>query len=265
MNPQIPDWKCGKTPKGESGPSLLLPASGWSAHAFTLIEVLLAVSIFAIVLVAIHSVFYGALRLRNKTTEALEQALPLQHTLTIIKRDLANIVLPGGTLFGELQTAQTINSSTNSLSLLSPVQDAVPGQSSPAFFTATGILQDSFPWGEVERVSYFLAPPTNNTPGKDLIRSVTRNLLPVLQEEVENQWLMSGLDSMLFYFYDGIQWREDWDSTVEVGKLPRGIKVELQLAQDETERVRRAPIELVIPVMLQAGTNSAAQSSGGAL
>ena len=231
-----------------------------SARAFTLIEVLLAIVIFSIVLAAIHTVFYGAIQLRNKTTQAVEAGLPLQQTLAVLKRDLANIVLPGGTFFGELQTSQTI-SATNSLDLLSPVDDAVIGQSTPAFFTASGMINGNLPWGVVQRVQYHLAPPTNNTPGKDLIRSVTRNLLPTLQEQPENQCLMSGIQTIVFSFYDGLQWREYWDSTTETNVLPQGIKVELQLASASSGLGRRAPIELVVPVVLQVGTNQTSLES----
>jgi hypothetical protein len=173
--------------------------------------------------------------------------------------------MPGGTLFGEFQTTATTTASSNNLALLSPVNNSVPGQSGPAFFTASGMIEDNSPWGDVQRVSYFLAPPTNNTPGKDLIRSVTRNLLPVVQEQPENQWLMSGLQSIAFSFYDGIQWREYWDSTVETNKLPQGIKVQLQLVGGPTDRMRPMPIEVVVPVLLQPGTNQTAEASGGEL
>src|SRR4051812_27608323 len=105
--------------------------------AFTLLEVMLAIVIFSIVLAAIHTVFYAAVQLRNKTTQAVEQAIPLQQTLAIIKRDLANIVLPGGTFAGEFQTSQTATISTNAMSSLAQANDSVIGQSSPAFFTAT--------------------------------------------------------------------------------------------------------------------------------
>ena len=226
--------------------------------AFTLIEILLAVAIFSIVLLAIHMVFYGALQLRNKTTESLQDGLPLQQTLAILKRDLANIVMPGGTLFGEFQTMTLMgDTSTNALNSVNPANDSVPGQSSLAFFTASAILGDDAPWGDVQRVSYYLAPPADNTPGKDLFRSVTRNLLPTFQEQTEDQWLMSGLESMTFSFYDGLQWREYWDSTIETNKLPQGIKVALQMVADSgnTEPMQPLPIELVVPIVLLAGTN----------
>jgi prepilin-type N-terminal cleavage/methylation domain-containing protein len=236
------------------------------ARAFTLIEVLLAVAIFSIVLVAIHMVFYAAVQLRNKSMDAIQEQIPFQQTLAVIKRDLANIVMPGGTnatFFGAFQTTQTSTSLSNALNSLNPVNDAMPGQSGPPFFTTTGILQDTLPWGDVLRVAYFLAPPTNNTRGKDLIRSVTRNLLPTVTDQPERQVLMSGLQSIEFFFYDGMQWRNYWDSTVETNILPFGFKVQLQLVPEPTDRSPRPPIELVVPLMLQASTNQINQVTGG--
>src|SRR6185295_3602218 len=82
------------------------------SRGFTLIEILIAVTAFAIVLAAINTVFYAALRLRNKTALALDEALPIQQTVAIMKRDFANIVVPGGTLFGAFQTTPTLGLNT---------------------------------------------------------------------------------------------------------------------------------------------------------
>jgi type II secretion system protein J len=235
------------------------------SRAFTLLEVLLAVAIFSLVLVAIHMVFYGAIRLRNITTEAVESKLPLQQALSIIKRDLANVVLPGENLFGQLQTTATSGALSGQETSLLPLASSVPGQSSPAFYTASGILNDAAPWGEVARVQFFLADSTNDTPGKDLFRSVTRNLLPTLQDEPENQFLLSGLESLFFFFFDGTQWREYWDSTAEPGKLPLAIKVELLLSHEQTGHAQRKPLELIVPLMAQAATNEIAGVEGGGL
>jgi len=241
------------------------------AQSFTLIEVLLAVVVFSIVLTAIHLVFYSAIRLRNKTTAALDEAAPLRHTLAIIKRDLANVVVPGGTLSGQLQTTATTGgqlgqSQSASQSLSASLSARLRGpqsQTSPEFYTAVGIIDDTVPWGEIEKVSYYLADPTNNTPGKDLIRTVTRNLLPTLQEEPVDQWLMSGVQQITFYFYDGTQWLDYWDSTTTTNTLPPAIKVQLQLATEDATQAPRPPIELVVPLVAQARTNQTAQITGG--
>ena len=131
----------------------------------------------------------------------------------------------------------------------------------PQFYTAVGIEDDNAPWSEIERVSYYLAPPTNNTPGMDLFRSVTRNLLPVMQDQTDDQFLMSGVDSITFQYYNGTAWQDTWDSTLVdsatglTNNLPSAIKLDLQLHDDSSTAGTPAPVELVVPIMVLARTN----------
>ncbi len=233
--------------------------------AFTLIEIMIAVAAFAIVLAAINTIFYTALRLRNSTTAAIEKALPMEHALGIIKRDLANLVLPGGTMSGTFSTSSTSNS--------------VAGQSSPSFYTASGVIDETSTFAEVQRVSYMLVASTNNGIGRDLVRSVSRNLLPTLQSQYEQEPLMSGVQTLTFLYHDGSQWRDSWDSTIEntttgvSNGLPAAVKVQLLLATENSSGSRGGsrdvPIELVVPLVMQQRTNQAAQvavqaAAGGA-
>ena len=226
---------------------------GFSQNGFTLLEILLAVLVFSIVLAAIHTVFFSAFKLRNKTSEAIERSLPLQQAIAIIKRDLANLVPPGGTLSGALQSTPTATGSGMSGSL--------SRQSGPQFYTAVGVVDDNAPWAEVERVSYHLAAATNNTPGMDLYRSVTRNLLPLSQDETADQFLMGGVESIEFQYYDGNAWKDTWDSTQAdtttglTNNLPRAIKLELALYNGGRSLGTPAPVQLIVPVMVLARTN----------
>ena len=233
--------------------------------AFTLIEIMIAVAAFAIVLAAINTIFYTALRLRNSTTAAIEKALPMEHALGVIRRDLANLVLPGGTMSGTLSTTSTSNS--------------VAGQASPSFYTASGVIDETSPFAEVQRVSYLLVSSTTNEFGKDLVRSVSRNLLPSLQSQTEQEPLMTGVQTLTFLYHDGSQWRDSWDSTVAntttgvSNGLPAAVKVQIFLATENgsgsRNRSRETPIELVVPLVMQQRTNQAAQvaaqaAAGGA-
>lgn len=221
--------------------------------AFTLLEVMLAVVVFSIVLLAMHLVFHGALRLRNKTAAAVASGVPLQQTLAILERDLANLV-PPGTLAGAIQSTPTLAT--------------LQGQVSPYFYTTVGLLRDESPWGDLQRVAYRLLEPTNNSAGRDLYRSVVRNPLPVTQEEPENQFLLHGVDDLLFEYYDGTAWRPTWDATNEVSMMPAAIKLALYLTRDRTNgTLLREPVELVVRVPVQAFTNQTAQATnttGGA-
>lgn len=232
----------------------------FGSRGFTLIEILIAVAAFAIVLAAINTVFYSALRLRNSTTSAIEKALPMEHALGVIKRDLANLVLPGGTMSGTFATSSTSNS--------------VAGQSSPNFYTTSGVIDENSPFAEMQRVSYLLVASTNKVFGKDLVRSVSRNLLPSLQDQSEQEWLMTGVQTLTFLYLDGGQWRDSWDSTTAntttgvSNGLPAAVKVQLQLATENSGgsrgRSRELPIEMIVPIVVQQRTNQTQQVAGGA-
>ncbi len=235
-------------------------------RAFTLLEVLIAVVTFAIVLAAINTVFYSALRLRNKTTQAIERALPRQHTLAIVKHDLEGIVPPGGVLAGALKSG---TGASTALPATGTMLGANP-EDGPEIYTNVGLVDDASPWGEVQRVTYYLRAPTNRVAaaGQDLIRAVTRNLLATIEEEPTEQWLMGNVERIEFLFYSGTDWRDSWDSTTEESVLPKAIKFRIHLAEDESERQPgkrlepESPIELVVPIIVQARTNQT-QTTGG--
>ena len=63
-------------------------------QGFTLIEVLLAVGIFAIVLFAINTVFFSALKLERATSQAVDARVPLNQAFAILRRDLQGAVQP---------------------------------------------------------------------------------------------------------------------------------------------------------------------------
>ena len=214
-----------------------------SAAAFTLMEVMLAVAVFAIVLVAMNGVFFSALRLRARTSAAIEESAVLEQALTILRRDLAQAVPPGGVLAGSLQSGVLGGtlSQNNGIEL----------------FTASGSLTGNAPWGDIQRVTYQLQIPANpsRSRGKDLIRGVTRNLLSITEEE-EQQWLMGNIEELEFAYYDGLSWRDSWDATVGQTNLPSAIRVRILAADAAQTGIRqRDPVELIVPLMAQARTN----------
>ena len=239
--------------------------------AFTLLELLIAVVAFAIVLAAINGVFYSGLKLRNRSAASLEKSLPLTQAILVLKRDLANLGVPSTNdtrLIGELQSTPTGSgiSDTPRFGSLAGAAGGGSGQASqvsPDFYTLSGLLDTSSPWPNVQKVAYLLVDSTNrNALGKDLIRAVTRNLLPAggIAEEPAEQLLLTDVEDVFFLYHNGTDWAETWDSTAdETMKLPRAIKVQIQFAS-ETRSSQPMPVELVVPIVVEASTNS---SSGG--
>src|SRR5438552_3985913 len=149
-----------------------------SRCAFTLIEMLLALAVSAVILAAIGGVFFSAMRIRERTTAMLDQSAPLQQAITLLRRDLKGAVPPGGVLAGSLQSGVV----SGNLSQNNGIE----------IYTSTAIINDAAPWGDIQKVSYQLEDPVNGSRsfGKDLIRTVTRNRLSTTAEEAIDHRLM---------------------------------------------------------------------------
>ena len=64
------------------------------AGAFTLIEVLITIAMVSILLAALQTTLFSALRLRETTNDIFEAELPRHMIIALMKRDLADIVPP---------------------------------------------------------------------------------------------------------------------------------------------------------------------------
>jgi type II secretion system protein J len=203
--------------------------------AFTLIEVLIAIGIFAIVLLAINTVFFAGIRLREKTSEALADALPTDRAVKTIERDLAGIV-NSGVLAGVMSSDTTVPGLSQQVAL--------------EIYTTTGNISDDAPWGDVQKVDYSLQLPSNFTsvPGRDLVRSVTRNLLATDTETPVSESLLSGVQSLTFSYYDGTNWNTSWSSTLS--NIPEAIRVSIDFATSKTYTQVRVPIKMMVPIMM---------------
>jgi type II secretion system protein J len=217
-----------------------------TASAFTLIEILLALGVSAIVLAAIGGVFFSAMRLRDRTMMMLDEAAPMQQALALLRRDLKGAVPPGGMMAGSLQSGVVSGNFGQNM-------DGIE------LYTSTGVVRDNAPWGDIQKVTYQLQPSANTRAlGKDLIRSVTRNLLNTTVEEAEDQWLMGNVQDLRFAYYDGIDWRDTWDSTMGVTNLPNAVRVRIQMADANGPKdINQDPIELIVPLVSQSRTNAA--------
>jgi type II secretion system protein J len=223
-------------------------------HAFTLIEMILAIGVAAIVLIAVNAVLFTALRLHQATADMVDAASPIDQTVTFLRRDLQCAVTPtNGTskvLSGDFRVGNV-----TSLGVAQPVAIEM--------FTATGALNASTPWADIQRVTYGLKPPADRSAtGQDLVRSVARNLLTVTTPEVDDQVMLSGVASIKFSCYDGAQWQDTWDTTGATSvntNLPLAVRVDIQMSGNNNAQ----PVELVVPIDSQSRTNMVLTATTG--
>ena len=159
---------------------------------FTLMELILAIGIAAIVLGAVTAAFFSAIRLRERTAVMIDEAGPVDHAVATIRKDIFSIIgsTTNSVLAGDFKVGDvtTVGMSQNV---------------AIEMYTTTGRLKDTEPWGEIQRVTYSLRAPASQGTygGKDLVRSVTRNLLATIVPSPEEQWLLGDVDKLEFECY----------------------------------------------------------------
>jgi len=211
-------------------------------------EMLLALAISAIVVAAIGGVFYSAVRLRDRTAAALDEAAPLHQVLTLLRRDLQGAQPPSGYMAGDFKNGAISGDLGQGVGL--------------QFCTSTGTMNDNSSWGDLQQVTYELRPSTqpSRAGGKDLFRTINRNLLGTVQQP-DDQWLMGNVQSLDFACYDGNNWLDTWDTSMGNTNLPSAVRVRIQLASDNAAG-KQEPIELIVPLESLSLTNQI-QSAGG--
>ncbi len=226
-----------------------IPSRTHVSHAFTLIEMILAMAVGAIVILAIQTVFFGALRLRNTSEQRMDQELAIHRTLEVIKKDFSGLLLPGGVLAADFQTSTSYS-----------LNSTVPGERiSAEFFTNSGRIDAYSPFADAQRVAYYLSPHPQSG-HFELVRTFNRNLLPVSEDEPGVQTLLGGIDSAFFDYFDGSSWTETWDSTV-TPTLPSAVRFTMQLSPNSTLNTSTTTVEVVVPISV-AVADTATSTTG---
>ena len=211
---------------------------------------ILAVGVAALVLAVVGSVFFAALHLRDATQAAVDSATPVDQALAVMRRDLECAVTPTN------GTSRVLSGDFRVGTLTSPgIRQPVAVE----LYTATGALRDDAPWGDIQKVTYELRDPTNrDESGKDLFRSVTRNIMATTAvPDVEDQWMLGGVQSVEFSCFDGSQWSGTWDTsglTSVNTNLPTAVRVRIQLAGSNPATTQ--PIEMLVAIYSQSRTNA---------
>jgi len=222
-------------------------------RGFTLIELILSIGAAALILIVANQVLFTSLRLRDRVSDAVEAAAPLELALDTLRLDLQGAVTPktNGLMSGSFR-AGNLSSTVNS----QPV--------SLEFNTTTGTMRPAEPWGAVQRVSYGLRNSVDGGPGAmDLYRGITRNLLSLSTPEVEDQLLLRDVLRMDVESFDGLQWQPQWDTTDTSGittNLPVAVRVRLQ--RGDSWGPNAGAVELLVPMGTQSRTNSTSTVGG---
>lgn len=193
-----------------------------TTSAFTLLEVILAIGLAAMVSLVLYSSMSTAMR-AHRTSESVEYASRVVGIVPdLIGRDLEQAVRPNGILAGEFVGMHNGvgNASSDELSFYTVSTD--------------GTRASDDPLGEgVCRVELYV--DSDQKPAA-LVRDVYRNLLATAQDDPEQEILCRGVESFQVLYYDGSQWLTDWDSTTQDNTMPVAVSITMLVNTSDTSR-----------------------------
>jgi type II secretion system protein J len=218
---------------------------------FTLIELLMAMAACAIVLAAIYGVFSRAVHLRDNAIERTKVSRLRLQAANMIRRDLANAIVSGGTLAASLTGSRQGG------------DGGFPGYLK--FTTTTGHDGQVDGVADVQEVEYYIAADKESGDRRAgvLVRTVDRALLAPTRERTAEERILSGVQSMEVTFYDGGGWKDSWEVTEDDKTLPQAVRVSVLVSSENGGNGTQSPMEIVVPWMTQPATEKTTATQGG--
>lgn len=171
------------------------------SNGFTLIEVVLAIGAAAILLAALYGLASKVIKLRDKATDHLRDAMVQAHAVSVLKNDLLNGRIVSTAMRGGIVGMETPPNGASFKGYL-------------RFTTTTGRDTADTQYGDTQEVEYYIDsdPQSDSTEAGVLVRTIDHVLLadnPAIQSE---ERLLSGIQELQLEFYDGTDWQTSWDS-----------------------------------------------------
>lgn len=218
-----------------------------STRGFTLIEILAATLVSAIVLLAIYGTFQRAVQTRDSAQERTRQSRLRERAASYLRNDLRGAYLSGG-LF-----ACTMEGGAQSQ------KSRFPGYL--RFTATTGVNHPGEAYGDVQQIEYYLvedSSPSADASTGTLVRALTRDLLSNPAPDPDEQQLLARVQTFQTSFYDGQNWQDSWpadSSTASSGTtatLPEAIRIRLQQVAPSPKLPPPPPLEILIPLTTEA-------------
>lgn len=177
-------------------------------QGFTLLEVLIAISIFSVVSLAGFTIFDTVLRGDESSRIRSERQNELQHAFLLIERDVSQIA----------KRTLRINGEAPEDRFLHTADENFLGNDQALAFVRSGWTNPGLllPRSEMQSVAYRL---TDNT-----VERLHFNFVDaVVGQEPRVRALITEVTSLAFEFYDGDKWQESWSGNT----LPLAIAIEV--------------------------------------
>jgi general secretion pathway protein J len=196
------------------------------ARGFTLLELLLAVSLMAVAAAAVFAIMHAGILAERTVKRASGQGRTLALAVDQVARAVQSAEPPRGILAGSFVGENNPAGRGDAMTFhasIAPSGDA-----------------DS-PWGDLAQIRFYLV--SNNQGGNSLARQVVRNLLSNRAQTVADEVVCRDVAAFECRYFDGTDWHDDWDSANQDNTLPKAVEMTLTLASATPADGRPLPVD----------------------
>jgi type II secretion system protein J len=185
-----------------------------SCGGFTLLEVLVATALIAVISVTLYASLSTAFKARRSALAATSDVRRTDLAMELLSADVRSAVVPNGTLAGTFVGEDYRDSSGGDSDLLT-------------FCCTTPSPEPGVGIGDIRKVQFGCEPSADGR-SQILYRLTTTNLLSPKDVEPQREVLCRGVAAFNLRYYDGT-WQDYWDSTELSNVLPYVIEVTIEL------------------------------------
>jgi len=227
--------------------------------AFTLLELLVALAMAAIIAGSLYSALRIGFRARTSAEAAVEPIRTAEMATSVLRSDFECAVRATGTLAGPFVGTDTTGdgglaadavsfytlgnpADADFLASLAVTQGNQQGGGGGVKGAMNGTTSNAVP-AEARKVEIGLVsyPGPNNSSEQCLVRRVTTNLLSQVAVDGDEEVLCRGVRAVNFRYFDGTTWQDSWDSTQINNNIPTAVEMIVELglpAVDLREELR---------------------------
>lgn len=187
---------------------------------FTLLEMLVALTLMAMLAGALYGSLHAGLRARSSAEAAIGPVRSAALALDFVSRDLSAAVPPTGLLAGPFIGEDDA--------------DLWSGKDADALTWHAATGKPKVGGTDIVRLTLLVVPDASGEAGA-LMRGETRNLLAPTEPEPEFEVLCRRVRALNLRYFDGDDWFDEWDSTTRDNTLPLRVEVTLEIEHEAHE------------------------------